>query len=55
MVQAHLSRIRAHVTANHDSSSLNYALTVIDDVAGSLGIGGEKRAAIEPVLATAPA
>jgi 7-keto-8-aminopelargonate synthetase-like enzyme len=38
MVQAHRSRVRAHVTAAHDRESLTYALDVIDEVGGSFGL-----------------
>lgn len=39
MVQGRLSRIRAHVTAAHDETSIAAALAIIEDVAASLGIG----------------
>ncbi len=38
MVQAHRSRVRAHVTAAHDRESLTYALDVIDEVGGAFGL-----------------
>lgn len=38
MVQSHLSRVRAHVTAGHDPRSLEAALPVIEEIARSLGI-----------------
>jgi 8-amino-7-oxononanoate synthase len=38
MVQAHLSRIRAHVTARHDETVLGRALETIDAVATAIGI-----------------
>jgi 8-amino-7-oxononanoate synthase len=38
MVRAHLSRIRAHVTAAHDEAVLGRGLDVIDDEARTLGI-----------------
>jgi 8-amino-7-oxononanoate synthase len=41
MVQAHLSRVRGHVTAAHDEEALRAALPVIEEVGRSLGITGE--------------
>jgi 8-amino-7-oxononanoate synthase len=38
MVQAHLSRVRAHVTARHDQAMLDRALETIDSVATAIGI-----------------
>ena len=38
MVQAHRSRVRAHVTASHDHTSLTRALDIIDEVAGAFGL-----------------
>ncbi|MFQ5664807.1 MAG: aminotransferase class I/II-fold pyridoxal phosphate-dependent enzyme [Candidatus Binatia bacterium] len=37
MVQGHLSRIRAHVTAAHDDATIDAALTIIGDVAAAIG------------------
>jgi 8-amino-7-oxononanoate synthase len=44
MVQSHLSRVRAHVTASHDPRSLEAALPVIEEIARSLGILGKRSA-----------
>jgi 8-amino-7-oxononanoate synthase len=44
MVQSHLSRVRAHVTAAQDEASLAGALSVIEEVGQSLGIGAESTA-----------
>lgn len=38
MVQAHRSRVRAHVTASHDRESLARALDIIDEVGDRLGV-----------------
>ena len=38
MVQAHLSRVRAHVTALHDEEALTRAVEVIDRIGRTLGI-----------------
>lgn len=44
MVQSHLSRIRAHVTAGHDPRQLEAALPVIGEIAHTLGILGKRAA-----------
>ncbi len=41
MVQAHLSRVRGHVTAAQEEEALRAALPVIEDVGRALGIPGE--------------
>jgi len=38
MVQAHRSRIRAHVTAAHDRNSLTRALDILEEVGSALGL-----------------
>jgi 8-amino-7-oxononanoate synthase len=38
MVQAHRSRVRAHVTAAHDHESLTRALDIIEEVGGAFGL-----------------
>ncbi len=38
MVQAHLSRVRGHVTAGHEEASLSAALPIIEEVGRALGI-----------------
>lgn len=45
MVQAHRSRVRAHVTASHDRESLGRALDIIEEVGGSLGLRAPARGA----------
>jgi hypothetical protein len=40
MVQAHRSRIRAHVTAAHDHDSLSRALDIIEEVGSAFGLCG---------------
>jgi 8-amino-7-oxononanoate synthase len=45
MVQSHLSRVRAHVTAAHDHASLARALQAIEEVAASIGIRRVPRSA----------
>jgi 8-amino-7-oxononanoate synthase len=47
MVPAHLSRVRAHVTAAHDAADLDIALAAIDAVGRSLGI--QQEASTPPV------
>jgi 8-amino-7-oxononanoate synthase len=42
MVQSHLSRIRAHVTAGHDPRALEAALPVIEETARSLDLLGKR-------------
>lgn len=42
MVQAHLSRVRAHVTAAHDEATLGRALATILEVGAALGIPKER-------------
>lgn len=53
MVQAHRSRIRAHVTASHDRTSLTRALDVIEEVGGSFGLRTAQPSS-EPVSPHAP-
>ena len=38
MVQSHLSRVRAHVTASQTRESLERAVTIIDEVATAIGV-----------------
>jgi 8-amino-7-oxononanoate synthase len=47
MVQAHRSRVRAHVTAAHDRASLQRALDIIEEVGGALGLRTPERAAAQ--------
>lgn len=49
MVQAHLSRVRAHVTALHDEEALTRAVEVIDRIGRTLGI--RRRGAVYPSTA----
>jgi 8-amino-7-oxononanoate synthase len=49
MVQSHLSRVRAHVTAGHDPQVLEAALPVIGEVGRSIDLLGGRRT--KPVLA----
>lgn len=44
MVQAHLSRVRAHVTAAHDAAELGYALDAFGEVASRYGLPRRERA-----------
>ena len=55
MVQSHLSRIRMHVTAGHNEATLSRALTVIDDVARSVGIPRSERGVQSATQPTQPA
>jgi 8-amino-7-oxononanoate synthase len=48
MVQAHLSRVRAHVTAAHDEATLGRALATILEVGAALGIPKERVAGVSP-------
>jgi 8-amino-7-oxononanoate synthase len=45
MVQSHLSRVRAHVTAAHDHASLGHALRAIEEVGAAIGIRRVSRSA----------
>jgi 8-amino-7-oxononanoate synthase len=47
MVQAHRSRVRAHVTAAHDRASLGRALDIIEEVGTELGLRAPIRAAAQ--------
>jgi 8-amino-7-oxononanoate synthase len=47
MVQAHRSRVRAHVTASHDRTSLGRALDIIEEVGTELGLRAPMRAAAQ--------